>query len=119
MIPIYWGIFVPILGGELERVVVFKHVTYGFKTEYPMWVHGKPADVKIIGYGNDGQNEAYLVKLPKWTEDIYRGSSIKHITLSVSRNGKPIDSCHLEFKPIEPFIVEGVFGYFDGQVHLD
>ena len=117
--PIYWGIFVPNCGGKLDKVIGWQHVTYGFKTEYPEDIHGKPVDVKVVGYGNDGQNEAYLVMLPKWTKDIYSGSDVKHITLSVAHGAKPVDSCKLTFEPLEPFILEGVFGYFDKDgVHL-
>ena len=120
MTPIYWGIFVPNLGGKLDKVVIFQHVTFGFRTEFPEYMLGKPVDVRVVGYGNDGKNEAYLVKLPKWTKDVYHGAETKHITLSVAYGSKPIDSCKLKFKPIEePFYLEGIFGYFDGErIHL-
>lgn len=120
MVPIYYGVFVPNCGGKLDKVVIFQHVTYGFKTEYPMEMHGKPVDIQVVGYGNDGQNEAYLVKLPKWTKEFYRGSDVKHLTLSVSYGAKPVDSYKLNFTPIEkPFILEGIFGYFDGEIHVE
>ncbi len=116
---IYWGIFVPNSGGKLDKVVIFQHVTYGFKTEFPDELEGKSADVKVVGYGNNGQNEAYLVELPTWTKQYYGGSSIKHITLSVAYGGKPVESQYLDFEPIDEFVLNGIFGYFDETgIHL-
>lgn len=120
MIPIYWGIFVPNCGGTLDKVVKFQHVTFGFGTEYPKVVYGKLADIKIVGYGNDGQNEAYLVEIPDWTADYYTGAPKKHITLSTAYGAKPVDSYKLKFTSIEPFTLWGMFGYFDKLgIHLE
>lgn len=119
MIPIYWGIFVNNMGGQLEKVVQNQHVTFGFREEYPEWVHGKSVEMTIVGYGNDGKNEAYLVELPDSIMDIYDGANRPHITLSVSSDGRPVDSWKLDFKPIQPRPVMGTFGYFDKEgVHI-
>ena len=119
MKPIYWGIFTMNMNGTLYKVVPFQHVTFGFKTEYPEEVRGKIADIKVVGYGNNGLNEAYLVELPEWTKQYYRGSSKPHVTLSTSIGAKPVDSWKLDFKKVKPFMLEGMFGYFDEEgVHL-
>lgn len=119
MIPIYWGIFVENLGGELEKVIPNQHITFGFRTEYPEYVHGQNVEVTIVGYGNDGKNEAFLVELPNSIMDIYGGADRPHITLSVSESGKPVDSWKLDFQPVPPRSIIGKFGYFDKKgVHL-
>lgn len=118
---IYWGIFVPNMGGRLDKVVIFQHITFGFKTEFPEELRGKLVDnIQIIGYANDGTNEAFEVQIPEWMmKKYYSGASISHITLSTSWDGKPVDSCKLNFQPIVPFNIEGMFGYFDeGGIHL-
>lgn len=115
MIPIYWGIFIPNKGGVLDKVVIWQHITFGFKTEYPEFLHGKFVEnIKIVGYGNDSKNEAYLVELPEWTKKYYHKTTKPHITLSTCWSGKPVDSAKLDFSPIESTIEYGVFGYFNG-----
>ena len=119
MIPIYWGIFVENMGGQLENVIKNQHVTFGFRTEYPEEMNGLSIPITIIGYGNDDKNEAYLVELPKSVMDIYGGADKPHITLSVSSDGKPVDSWKLNFQFIQPRTVLGTFGYFDKEgVHI-
>lgn len=124
MVPIYWGLFINsedlIISGKLNRIISNPHVTFGFKTEYPMDIHGKSVKITIIGYGNDGQNEALLVKLPEEAMDIYNGAEVPHVTLSVSDNGKPVDSWKLDFDRISEIEIEGVYGYFDTKgTHID
>ena len=119
MIPIYWGIFVPNCGGKLDRIIQNQHVTFGFRTEYPIYLQGQRVTLLVTGYGNDGQNEAYSVELADWVKTEYVGSSKPHITLSVSSSGKPVDSWKLDFQPIDPFTIIGTFGYFDRSgVHI-
>lgn len=115
MIPIYWGIFVDNMDGQLENVIKYQHVTFGFHTEYPEKMHGLRFPITIIGYGNDGKNEALLVELPKSVIDmnIYGGADKPHITLSVSSDAKPVDSWKLHFQFVWPWTIWGVFGYFD------
>ena len=118
---IYWGIFVPNMGGSLDKVVIFQHITFGFKTEFPEELCEKLVDdIQIIGYANDGTNEAFSVRIPEWMMNkYYNGASIPHITLSTSRDGKPVDSGKLNFQLIDPFTIKGMFGYFDKEgVHL-
>lgn len=118
MTPVYWGIFIPNVGGKLDQVVIFQHVTFGYKTEYPDEIHGQFVDIKFIGYANDGKNEAYEVELPEWTKNYYKKDCKPHITLSVAWCEKPVNSSKLDFKPIEPFETYGVFGYFDGYNYV-
>lgn len=121
MIPIYYGVFVPCCGGTLDKVVIFQHVTFGFRMEYPKELGGMPVDIKVVGYGNNGCNEAYQVEIPDNIAYAYNGASVSHITLSTCRSGKPVDSWKLDFKPIEPFVLKGVFGYYaeDNMIHME
>jgi len=118
--PVYWGIFFDdphqILEGTLEKQIEFPHVTYGFKVPYPEEeLQGVLCIVKLIGYGKDDNNEAWLVELPTWTLGYYHGATNPHIAISVSKTGKPVDSGKLEFQSIDPIKIVGRFGYFNGR----
>lgn len=41
-----------------------------------------------------------------------------HITLSVSRTGKPVNSRNLHFAPMTPFTIERIFGGLDMDDNL-
>ena len=84
------------------------------------------ADVYAVvrGYGNDGINEGYLVELIPGDGKKARNiefckllCDIKtpHITLSVSNDGKPVDTNKLTFETLpmnEQFVLECRFGAF-------
>ncbi len=118
--PIYWGLFFEdenMPEGTLERKVVYKHVTFGFKTPFPMELLGKESAVIVDGYGNDGRNEALFVELDPDIQDYHPGGTDGnryHITLSTGKDGKPVDSAKLEVWSIDrPYVLKGRFGYFD------
>lgn len=119
--PIYWGLFFDddpnIPSGVLEKEVVDKHVTFGFRTPMPMELLGKESVVVVDGYGNDGKNEALFVELDPDIQDYHSGGTDEsryHITLSTSKNGRPVDSAKLEVWSIDcPYVLKGRFGYFD------
>lgn len=117
--PIYWGIFfedeenMPM--GTLERKIVHKHVTFGFRTPMPVELLGRETSVIVDGYGNDGKNEALFVELDPDIQDYHEGDDDAryHITLSVAEDGRPVDSGKLAFEPMEhPYVLKGRFGYF-------
>ena len=85
----------------------------------------------VIGYGNDGKNEGLLVELVSVEipdiNDIFcdvhemyllaKSIPVPHITLSVSKDGKPVDTGKLNFdQPIpdefKDQIIIGTFGGF-------
>ena len=113
---IYWGIFfdpdqLPM--GQLEQDIEYKHVTFAFRQPCPEDLVGQKVDVDVVGYANDGANEAYRVELPNYIEEFYKNENPPHITLSVSNDGRPKDSGLLPFEDIgEPFSITGTIGYF-------
>lgn len=92
----------------LENEIRKPHITFGFNQEpEPEFGHGKPMrNIQIIGYANDGVNEGVLVRIPENKRKYYHGAETMHITLSTSRNGKPVDTAKLDFKPVKPFTVD-------------
>ena len=100
------------LKGKLERDIPNKHITTEFKPkEAHPDLYGIGAWFKLAGYANDGKNEGYSVELfqidstahDKYREKLkalYNTISTPHITLSVSKDGKPKDTANLDFKPV-------------------
>ena len=67
----------------------------------------KEFEVKVIGYANDGKNEGYQVLLP--SELPYFNKATPHITISTSKDSKPVKTGFLEFAPIkETFTLKGI-----------
>ena len=107
----------------LYRTISSPHVTFVYNpSSIPKEMLGQEVTVQAEGYGNDGENEALQVsflKLPAGLEALAAGIPVPHITLSVSRQGKPVNSRYLTFKPIAPFALTGIFGAMDedGVLH--
>ena len=121
---IYWGIFVQDdrFITSLEKPIQYMHVTFGFKSKVPTDILGETVEVSVIGYANDGKNEAYLVEVPeKYTPYVTNPRKrILHITTSISSSARPVDSNNLNFEPIDkPFTVTGRFGFYgdDKVIH--
>ena len=121
---IYWGIFVQDdrFITSLEKPIKYMHVTFGFRSEVPTDILGEEVEISIVGYANDGKNEAYSVTVPeKYIQYISNPRKRKlHITVSVSNSANPVDSNELDFKPIDkPFTVVGRFGFYgdDKVIH--
>lgn len=117
---IYTGWFISpkeLQKASLEKIIEYPHLTLAFKPKDAFLnKFGTVATIKIIGYGNDGDNEGYLCEITP--EDEFLKNQIKdikvpHITLSVSADGKPVNTSGLDFYPIDkPFIIKGVYGAF-------
>lgn len=122
---VYIGLFLnEQLAGTLERTSFpgGQHVTLCFLLKYAeekrAWIEecyasliGKEEEIMVVGYGNDGKNEAYQVALPS----IYRKhiiGTVPHITIGCSADGIPVDSGKLKFKSITPFIVKARLDFF-------
>lgn len=126
---IYLGIFVDfitlqmftnnnITKERLPRPIVNPHVTFAFKpTEYNPDLIGKLAMLKVVGYACDGKNQGLQVEMEESSvpEILAEFKKIEnpHITLSVSNEGKPVDTGKLKFEPIEkPFYIMGTYKGF-------
>ena len=75
------------------------HVTLAFKPNDDAWRQLKPfigekVEVKVLGYGNDGQNEGLLVEFDGIP---YFGAEKRHITLSIAKGAKAVNTKNLDF----------------------
>lgn len=110
---------------RLYRVIEHPHVTFAYEPEMiPYELFGLSVTVRVTSYGNDGENEAFGVEfenLPKELLELAMLIEIPHITISISKNSKPVNSKYIKFNPIEPFCIQGVFGGKDheGFVYTD
>ncbi len=131
----------------LDRVIKDPHVTIEFRPNSLPLISGivdnldpgepgSEAIIKAVGYANDGKNQGYLVDIQ--TENTPVENYIKqktvtmengesrpaqaHITVSVSEDGKPVDTEKLNFEPLpeeEQFELTGRLGIFskDGIIY--
>lgn len=104
-------------GRELEKSIESLHVTvcYAPKT-IPADLLGEPVTVTVTGYGNDGVNEGYAVRLHAENEalqELLSKIEVPHITLSRAKKGRSVDTRYLEFSPVESFTVTGRFGVYE------
>lgn len=100
--------------GPLYRTIACPHVTFAYSPKsVPFSLFGTPVSVKVVGYGCDGVNEALQVEfvdLPRELQGLAAEIPVPHITLSVAKNGKPVNSRFLSFQPTESYILQGIFG---------
>lgn len=82
---------------------------------------GKEFEITLIGYGCDGKNSGFQIKLPdelinyyiNYDEDNNTKLKIPHITTSLSEGAKASDTKNLNFIPLEdPITIIGKFGYW-------
>ena len=109
--------------GTLERQIEHPHVTFKYKPDFvDESLFSEEVTVTVTGYGNDGNNEGLLVEIHSDNQKIMKLAkeiAVPHITLSVSAQGKPVDTRYLEFEPIEHFELVGTFGGFiNGKPHF-
>lgn len=114
------------LKGKLERDIPDKHITTEFKPkEAHPDLYGIGAWFKLTGYANDGKNEGYSVELfqinttapeeyRKNLKALYNAISVPHITLSVTKDGKPKDTANLDFEPVKRDQFTIVYAQFNG-----
>lgn len=108
------------LSSKLSKNIEFKHITTEFKpAKSHEHLYGQQATFVITGYGNDEVNEGYKVKLVSCESDelreLYEAISIPHITLSISPEGKAVNTKNLDFEPIDEFTILTKFGGFLGK----
>lgn len=102
--------------GPLYRSIQAPHVTFAYKPrQVDDSLFGEIVEITINGYGNDGYNEGVSVSLTSTNpviRELYKEIAMPHITLSVSRDGKPVDTRFLDFEPVEPIRIQGIFGAY-------
>lgn len=121
---LYLGIFVDstdlfsLFPPTLEKVIEYPHITLGFKMPYESEVlleplFNMPVNILIQGYGKNETNEG--VRVSVLTDNIVLNQFLSeivvpHITLSVSEDGKPVNTKNVQFMPIEPSVITGKVG---------
>lgn len=90
------------------------HITFEFKPSVLFDANfiGKEYKIKVVGYGNDGYNEGYKVEIPDSLVSFYKGSSVPHITTSISEGSSAKNTSKINFASIEPFYIYGKVGLF-------
>ncbi len=99
---------------RLPRTAQYPHVTFLFAPPgVYKYLFGRKAMFTVVGYGNDGLNEGLLVD---WKDgdaelrELFDQIKVPHITLSRGEYSESLNTRYLEFEPVEPFVIEGVFG---------
>ena len=113
---------------SLEKPIEFPHVTTEFRPRVVnKQLFGSEVKIVIDGYSKDDKNEGFRVTLESDDFDLKKEilktqyvGHVPHITLSVSSDGKPVDTVNLKFEDIEPVEIVGKFGAFkkNGTVAL-
>lgn len=125
--PIYWGLFLypgyqnqslylnhPVRKRPLSNTILDPHITFGRNIPCPYEFVQNMYWVRVTGYGNDGRNEAFSIKIPDVLKEIYHGAPIPHMTIAIAENARPCDSKDLEFKDFDkPWFIPTIFGYYD------
>lgn len=118
---VYEAFFVDhIINSKLSRDIEFKHITTEYKpAKTHEHLYGQKAVFIATGYGNDGVNEGLSVKLVSCDSDelreLYEAIPVPHITLSVSEEGKPVNTKDLEFDTAPEFKISTTFGGYNGR----
>ena len=117
---------------KLPKVVANLHCTFKFKPtrketqDFFGALGNKDISLKVIGYASDGKNSGFEVELTDELKDVYLnrqkiniGGEIRervtppHITVSMSEDGKAVNTGFLEFEKLEnPFYISGRAGIF-------
>lgn len=128
---IYTGVFfdMPALYSEMNKRLARKklyreierpHVTVQYKPkEVNTSLFGQEVEFTVTGYAVDGRNEGVAVQFSKdglsqELRELLETIKVPHITLSVSKNGRPVDTGRLHFEACQPFSIRGTYRPFYG-----
>ncbi len=104
-------------GRHLYRMIEHFHVTVEYRPgDHHEELFGRTIELTAFAYANDGSNEGVAVRMRSQDPDLQRLAdrvAIPHITISVAEGGESVNTGKLDFEPMEPFILKGVFGGFD------
>lgn len=107
-----------LINGEkrLSRVIEHPHITLAYMpVDANESLFGQIAEITLVGYANDGMNEGFLVEVSSACSELdsmLKAVSVPHITVSVSEDSKAVETADLNFEPIKPIKINGVFGGF-------
>lgn len=95
------------------------HVTFAYRPqEVDQALFGIPVRIRVTGYGCDGHNEGLQVQLfpsDPVLQPLIDAIPVPHITISISEDGKAVNTRYLEFAPITPFELTGFSGGYTDQ----
>lgn len=118
---IYEGIFIDNfydnISPTLERSIDRPHITTAFKPKqfHTEWI-GEEVEIICTGYGIDKDNEGFSVNLKARNpalQQIIDAIEKPHITISVSKIGKPVNTKQLTFKQINQIKFIGHFNIYE------
>ena len=103
--------------GKLDKQIAFPHVTHKYKpAEIDRSLFGQVVIFKVIGYGINAENEGLLVEVAEASEEMKKALAeieVPHITLSISANGKAVNTRYLDFESCTPWYIGGHYGGFE------
>lgn len=107
-------------GKALDKQIASLHITFEYGPEdMRTRLFGKEVTVRVVGYGNNGKNEGYLVEISSGDEEVKALAdkiALPHITLSRALDASSVDTKDLDFAEIEPFSVTGRFGGYSEEI---
>ena len=124
----------PFRYSSLNNPICYPHVTVAYKPEVTHEeLYGTEISIIVKGYGNDGINEGYLVEFvpyfattkgDKFSKlcELLSNIEIPHITISISDEGKPVNTSKLKFEKLpmdKQFVLDGEFGAFVEEEYSD
>jgi hypothetical protein len=110
--------FAKYVGEEtLSNIIKNPHVTFTFKpSSVDTSLLGKPVCFTVTGYACDRKNQGLSVEVSPIHAGLsseYQTVKHPHITISVSEDGRPVDTGKLCFTPLpESFDITGKYGVF-------
>lgn len=104
----------------LSHPILTPHVTVSYRPDFvDQSLFGTAVRVRVVGYGSDEENEGLRVELStrdKRLEKLLRAIELPHITLSISKTGKSVNTRSLNFTAVAPFELLGKYGgYTEGR----
>lgn len=113
--------------GSLDKIIKNPHITFGYKPSeedsFSEFLIGAKAEIKIIGFGNNGKNAGFLCEIPEEIKEYYHGAFPIHITTSISQDSEASYTANLNFKLLpenEQITLEGTLGFCDEKrkIHI-
>ena len=102
--------------GRLDTINDEIHCTFKYRPsdeEIFNDIVGKSYEIELIGYGSNGMNSGFLVKLPEELNNYYLSDARPHITASLADGAKGNDTKDLNFKRLDKtYKINGRFGYW-------
>lgn len=103
--------------GKLDTQIACPHVTHKYKpTEVNKSLFGQEVMFKVVGYGINEENEGLLVEVAQASDEMREALAeieVPHITLSISKEGKAVNTRYLNFEPCTPWYLSGFYGGFN------